>query len=240
MASFLTLGCCPVECSGGVVTTRNHQNDRAEAAGYVMLSSSQEDVWSPQGVFSRVLAHFFRHRLRTDLIDDCHRSWFHEESRGLLRSSIKDALIVLVCVSCSPMQRVTLVSVVLIPTQGFRSSVSFGDRAAGGFRIGAKNKKTICGKIRGRQRSRFGGCGIVSVLGRVPAPPSRPFKDALDPSSQGGVGNCNEAASHLHFYVGIQTYCSDVRKIASFCFEFTGNPVRHVYFKTSWQCIFKR
>ena len=93
--------------SAGVVTTRNHQNDRAEAAGYVMLSSSQEDVWSPQGVFSRVLAHFFRHRLRTDLIDDCHRSWFHEESRGLLRSSIKDALIVLVCVSCSLMQRVT-------------------------------------------------------------------------------------------------------------------------------------
>ena len=30
------------------------------------------------------------------------------------------------------------------------------------------------------------------MLGRVPAPPSRTFKDAPDPSSQGGVGNCNQ------------------------------------------------
>ena len=57
-----------------------------------------------------------------------------------------------------------------------------------------KSKLNPCVDIRGRQRSRFGGCGIVSVLGRVPAPPSRTFKDALDPSSQGGAGNRNETA----------------------------------------------
>ena len=56
---------------------------------------------------------------------------------------------------------------------------------------GVKNTKTVRADIWGRQRSRFGGCGIVSVLGRVPAPPSRTFKDAPDPSSQGGVGNRN-------------------------------------------------
>ena len=60
------------------------------------------------------------------------------------------------------------------------------------FDFKQKLKLNPCVYIRGRQRSRFGGCGIVSVLGRVPAPPSRTFKDAPDPSSQGGVGNCNQ------------------------------------------------
>ena len=60
--------------------------------------------------------------------------------------------------------------------------------------LGFKKKLKLnpCVDIRGRQRLWFGGCGIVSVLGRVPAPPSQQFKDAPDPTSQGGVGNCNK------------------------------------------------
>ena len=60
--------------------------------------------------------------------------------------------------------------------------------------LGFKKKLKLnpCVYIRGRQRSRFSGCGIVSVLGRVPAPTSRTFKDAPDPPSQGGVGNRNK------------------------------------------------
>ena len=61
--------------------------------------------------------------------------------------------------------------------------------------LGFKKKLKLnpCIYICDRQRPRFGGCGIVSVLGRVPAPPSRTFKDAPDPSSQGGVGNGNQS-----------------------------------------------
>ena len=61
---------------------------------------------------------------------------------------------------------------------------------------GVKNTKTVRPDIWGRQRSRFGGCGIVSVLGRVPAPPSRLCKDAPDPTSQGGAGNRNKIQKH--------------------------------------------
>ena len=35
--------------------------------------------------------------------------------------------------------------------------------------------------------------GLVLRLGRVPAPPSQLFKDAPDPTSQGGVGNRNQS-----------------------------------------------
>ena len=102
LASFLTLGRCPVECSGGVVTTRNHQVDSVGScwARHAVVIAGRRLVAARRRLTSRRTLFPFRHRLRTDLIDDCHRSWFHEESRGLLRSSIKDALIVLVCVSC--------------------------------------------------------------------------------------------------------------------------------------------
>ena len=55
----------------------------------------------------------------------------------------------------------------------------------------SENTKTGCTDIWMLSGSSSAVVGLVLRLGRVPAPPSQLFKDAPDPTSQGGVGNRN-------------------------------------------------
>ena len=52
--------------------------------------------------------------------------------------------------------------------------------------------KTGCTNIWMLSGSSSAVVGLVLRLGRVPAPPSQLFKDAPDPTSQGGVCNRNK------------------------------------------------
>ena len=73
----------------------------------------------------------------------------------------------------------------------FRVLVGPGGACCDGFRLRPKNTKTGCVHIWMLSGSSSAVVGLVLRLGRVPAPPSQLFKDAPDPTSQGGVGNRN-------------------------------------------------
>ena len=67
-----------------------------------------------------------------------------------------------------------------------------GARAVTVFGFKQKLKFNPCVDIWMLSGSSSAVVGLVLRLGRVPAPPSQLFKDAPDPTSQGGIGNCNQ------------------------------------------------